>query len=351
MTDNFFDNILKDVDKSMDDRAENTEFIDTGSYSFNALISADIYGGYARDRILGLAGETQTGKTFLAMGMLDNFFRKFPDGRAVEWDTEGAITKETFNKRGIDASKIAIRRPKTVEALRNDLAIVMDNYKKLPEKQRSPLAFILDSLGNLASEKEVADALSGSDKGDMTRAKMIKSLFRIATLDLQTLKVPFIVTNHVYDNVGGYGDKKVSGGGSGFQFLPSTVVFLSKAKHKDGEEVVGVKLTAESKKSRFSKPFQKIEMLLDFNKGLNRYYGLLDIAEQYDIIKKVSTRYEMPDGSKHFEKAIYNEPERFFTADILERINQHVKQDFGLGENNVTIQQDIEIETTEAERI
>ncbi len=344
--DNFFNNILKDVDKSMDDNAQTTEFIDTGSYSLNALISADIYGGYARDRIIGLAGETQTGKTYLAMGMLDNFFRKYPNGKAIEWDTEGAVTKETFAARGIPSQNVVIRRPKTVEAMRSDIALIIDNLKKLSDKDRDPIAFILDSLGNLASEKESADAISGENKADMTRAKMIKSMFRIATLDLQALRIPFIVTNHVYDNVGGYGDPKTAAGGSGFKFLPSTIVSLSRSKVKDGEEISGVKLTAKSDKARFARPYQKVEMLLDFTKGLNRYYGLIDIAEDCGLFKKSGTRFEMPDGSKHYEKAIYADPERFFTKDVLDQINVRVKEQFGLG-GNVNEPEEIITEETE----
>ena len=123
----------------------------------------------------------------------------------------------------------------------------------------------------------------------------------------------------------------VMGGGSGIQYAASTIVFLSKRKEKDGTDVVGNVIHCKNYKSRLTKENKKIDVLLRYDQGLNRYYGLLDLAEKYDIIKKVSTRYELPDGSKVFGKQILSDPEKYFTDDIMKALNEAAQEEFTYG--------------------
>lgn len=132
---------------------------------------------------------------------------------------------------------------------------------------------------------------------------------------------------------------------SGLKYAASTIAMLSKRKEKDGNEVIGNIIHVKMWKSRLSRENKMVDVLLTYDKGLDRYYGLLDMAERYGVIKKVSTRYEMPDGSKHFGKTIYQEPEKFFTKEILDAINDGVKKEFSYGSSVDTSESEVEFLT------
>jgi hypothetical protein len=193
---------------------------------------------------------------------------------------------------------------------------------------------VLDSLGMLSTDKEVTDIADGSDKRDMTRSQLIRGAFRVLTLKLGRAKVAMLITNHTYNIIGAYVPTKEMGGGEGLKYSASTIIFLNKKKEKDGTDVVGNIITATLQKSRLTIENKKTQTLLDYHSGLDLYYGLLDIAEKYDIIKKVSTRYEMPDGSKVFGKNIAENPEKYFTPEILSRIDEACKKEFLYGGND-----------------
>jgi hypothetical protein len=123
-------------------------------------------------------------------------------------------------------------------------------------------------------------------------------------------------------------------GGSGLKYTASTIVYLSKRKDKDGTEVVGNIVRAKLHKSRLTKENSLVEIKITYSTGLDRYYGLLDIAEKYGIIKKVSTRYELSNGVKVFGKNINEEPEKYFTKDILDQIDEACKKEFLYGQDN-----------------
>ena len=169
----------------------------------------------------------------------------------------------------------------------------------------------------------------------MTKAAILKATFRVLNLKLAKIGVPLLVTNHVYDVVGSMFPTKEMSGGSGLKYTASTIAFLSKKKDKDGTEVIGNIVRAKLVKSRLTKENSQVEVKITYSTGLDRYYGLLDIAEKYDIIKKVSTRYELPDGTKIFGKAINEEPEKYFTKEILDAIDEACKREFLYGQNSV----------------
>ena len=306
-------------------------FIDTGSYIFNALLSGSLYGGLPQNKITALAGESATGKTFFLMGMCKNFLEKNPEGGVVYFESESAITKKMVIDRGIDADRMVMLPVSTVQEFRTQAIKVLDSYMEQEESERRPMFMCLDSLGMLSTTKEVEDSSEGKETRDMPRAQVLKAAFRILTLKLGKAKVPMVVTNHTYDVVGSYIPMKEMGGGSGLKYAASSIVYLGKKKEKDGTEVVGNIIKAKNQKSRLTKENQDCEVRLHYNKGLDRYYGLLQLAEKYNIFKKVSTKYELPDGSKHFGKSINDNPEKYFTEEVMAELEKAAYKEFSYG--------------------
>ena len=155
------------------------------------------------------------------------------------------------------------------------------------------MLIVLDSLGMLSTMKEMNDTADGKTTKDMTRAQVIKATFRVLTLKLGKANIPMIMTNHTYDVVGSMFPQKEMGGGSGLKYA-STIVYLSKKKVKEGTDVIGNIIHCKNYKSRLTKENAMVDVMLDYEKGLNPYYGLVDIALKHEIFKKVSTRIELP---------------------------------------------------------
>ena len=303
-------------------------FIDTGSYAFNALLSGSLHGGLPSNKITALAGESATGKTYFLMGIVKNFLDKDPDAGVIYFESESALTKQLIIDRGIDSKRMVIMPVTTVQEFRHQTLKVLDAYLLQNEADRKPLFLCLDSLGMLSTTKEVEDTAEGKETRDMTRAQVLKAAFRVLTLKLGRAKVPMCVTNHTYDVVGSMFPQKEMGGGSGLKYAASSIIYLSKKKEKDGTEVIGNIIHCKNHKSRLTVENKMVDVRLTYNAGLDRYYGLLELAEKYDIFKKVSTRYELPDGSKQFGKTILNDPETYFTEDIMKQLDDAASKEF-----------------------
>ncbi len=308
-------------------------FIDTGSYIFNGLVSGSLTGGIPSNKITALAGESATGKTFFLMGIVKSFLDKDPDAGVIYFESESAVTKQMVVSRGIDADRIVIVPVTTVQEFRTQAIKVLDKYLEQPEEDRKPLFLCLDSLGMLSTTKEVEDTAEGKETRDMTRAQVLKAAFRVLTLKLGKAKVPMIVTNHTYDSMGSMFPTKEMGGGSGLKYAASSIIFLSKKKEKDGTEVIGNIVHCKNHKSRLTIENKMVDVRLNYSKGLDRYYGLLDLAVKHGIFKQVSTRIELPDGSKQYSKTINNNPEKYFTQDILDKLEPIVAKEFLYGAN------------------
>ena len=311
--------------------ADVTSFIDTGSYAFNALLSASIYGGLPGNRITAIAGEAMTGKTYFALGICKNFLDANEEAGVVYFESENAVSKTLIEQRGLDSKRVIVVPVATVQEFRSQAIKVVDKYLEQDESKRRPLMFVLDSLGMLSTTKEMTDTAEGKETRDMTRSQIVKSTFRVLTLKLGKANVPMIMTNHTYDVIGSMFPQKEMGGGSGLKYAASSIIYLSKKKVKDGTEVVGNIIHCKNYKSRITKENAMIDVMLTYDKGLDKYYGLLELAEEIDLFKKVSTRYEMPDGSKVFGKQIYNDPEKYFTKEVLKKIDEHTKKKFSYG--------------------
>ena len=306
-------------------------FIDTGSYTLNALLSGSIYGGLPANKITAIAGEAATGKTFFALGIVKAFLEKNKDAGVIYFESESALTKELVESRGIDSSRMVIVPVATVQEFRHQSIKVIDKYIEQDEKTRKPLMFVLDSLGMLSTTKEMEDTAEGKETRDMTRSQIVKAAFRVLTLKLGKAKVPMIMTNHTYDVIGSMFPQKEMGGGSGLKYAASNIVYLSKRKEKDGKEIIGNIIHCKNYKSRLTKENALIDVRLTYKDGLDKYYGLLELAIKHNIFKSVSTRIELPDGSKQYAKTINNEPDKFFTKDVLAQIDEAARKEFLYG--------------------
>ena len=309
--------------------ADISGYVDTGSYIFNALCSGSIYGGIPQNKITAIAGESATGKTFFVLGVCQAFLEENPTGNVVFFESESAISKDMIESRGIDSTRMAILPITTVQEFRYQALQVLEAYEN--EDDRQPLLICLDSLGMLSTTKKIADTEAGKETRDMTRSQIVKATFRVLTLKLGKLGIPMIMTNHTYDVIGSMFPQKEMGGGSGLKYAASTIIYLSKKKDKDGSEVVGSIIHCKTYKSRMTKENQMVDVRLSYTKGLDKHYGLLELAVEAGIFKSVSTRIELPDGTKTFGKTINNDPEKYFTPEIMEKLDKFAKEKFSYG--------------------
>ena len=332
---------LKDIVKEIGDdytklasEIDETEtYVDTGSYIFNALVSGSVFGGVSGNKITAIAGESSTGKTFFSLAVVKNFLDDNPDGYCLYFDTEAAITKSLVESRGIDTSRLVVVNVVTIEEFRGKALKAVDMYLKKPVEERKPCMFVLDSLGMLSTEKEITDALNDKQVRDMTKSQLVKGAFRMLTLKLGQANVPLLVTNHTYDVIGAYVPTKEMGGGSGLKYAASTIIYLSKKKEKDGTEVVGNIIKAKTAKSRLSKENKDVEVRLYYDeRGLDRYYGLLELGEIGGLWKNVAGRYEI-DGKKLYAKQILKEPEVYFTEEVMQQLDEIARKEFSYGES------------------
>lgn len=323
-----------------DDGMHSSEFtgsIDTGSYILNGILSGSIYGGVPNNKIVAFAGESATGKTFFVLGLVKKFLDDNPLAGVIYYDTEAAVTKQMMLDRGIDTRRVVISEQNTIEEFRTHAMRTLDRYLTIEEDDRPPLMFVLDSLGMLSTGKEVHDISTDkrNEKGeatkDMTRPGLIRGSFRALSLRLAKARAPMLVTNHTYDKIGTMYPEKEMSGGSGLKYAASQIVFLSKKKDKDGKDVIGNIIHCKMYKSRLTKENKMVDVKLSYANGLDRYYGLLELAEKYEIIKKVSTQYQLPDGTKVFGKKINENPEIVFTKEILDKLDEAAAKEFRYG--------------------
>lgn len=334
----FLQSVIKELDNEFASVVEDgvaagdcESFVDTGSYILNALISGSIYGGLPANKITALAGESSTGKTFFALSICKHFLSSNPDAQVIYFETESAISKDMMISRGIDAKRVGLVPVTTVQEFRTQSIKVVDEYMKLKKEDRPPLLFVLDSLGMLSTSKEVQDATDGKETRDMTRAQVIKSIFRILSLKMGQAGIPLIVTNHTYEVVGAYVPTKEMGGGTGLKYAASTILFLSKKKEKDGTEVVGNIIKVKAQKSRFTKENSDVETRLFYDaRGLDKYYGLLELGEKYGVFQRKGNRVVVGESSV-YPSVILADPEKYFTPEIMQALDECAKKEFLYG--------------------
>jgi len=326
---NLFDSLVKaagnDFSAKVSDGLESdtSTFIDTGSYSLNALLSGSIYGGIPDNKVVALAGEESTGKTFYALSIVKNFLDANPEGACFYWESEGSLTTEILEQKGIDTSRFYLMPVVTIQEFRTQALKIVDGYLATPVEDRKPLFFALDSLGNCSTSKEVADIAEGKDTRDMTRSQLVRGAFRVLTLKLNRAKIPMLITNHTYDVIGAYVPTKEMSGGGGLKYAASIIAFLSKSKAKDKTDgpVTGAVIAVKIDKSRFTREEKKVKTVLDHSTGLKKYWGLVEIGVEGGVLEKVSTKIKFPNGKTEFESVINRHPEKWFTKDVLDAID------------------------------
>ena len=321
-----FTQLASDID-------ETEKYVDTGSYIFNGLISGSIFGGVSNNKITAIAGESSTGKTFFSLAVVKNFLDSNPDGYCLYFDTEAAVNKGLLESRGLDLDRFVVVNVVTIEEFRTKALKAVDIYLKTPIEERKPCMFVLDSLGMLSTEKEIRDALDDKQVRDMTKSQLVKGAFRMLTLKLGQANVPLIVTNHTYDVIGSYVPTKEMGGGSGLKYAASTIIYLSKAKEKDGKEVIGNIIKAKTHKSRLSKENKEVKIRLYYDeRGLDKHYGLLELGEIGGLWKNIAGRYEI-NGKKVYGKHILANPDDYFTPEVMQALEETANKEFSYGTN------------------
>ena len=306
-------------------------FIGTGSYILNAMLSGSVNGGIPDNRVTAIAGEQATGKTFYAIAIAKTFLDNNPDGAVFYFDSEAAATADLFKNRGLDANRVWHFPVDTIEEFRTQIIRILDNLLKTKEEDRKPLLIVLDSLGMLASSKELTDALEDKQVRDMTKSQVLKSVFRIITSKLGKLKIPMIVTNHTYKTMNMYGEQSDMGGGSGLKYAASTIMYLSKSKEKDGTDVVGNIIKVKANKSRFTKENSQVATRLFFDsRGLDKYYGLLELGEKYGVFQRKGNRVLVGESSV-YPSVILADPEKYFTEEVMEKLDWAASQEFKYG--------------------
>jgi len=331
----FLKDIVKEIGDDFTQLAadidEEEQYIDTGSYIFNGLVSGSIFGGVSSNKITAIAGESSTGKTFFSLAVVKNFLDNNPDGYCLYFDTEAAVNKSLLESRGVDLNRTVVVNVVTIEEFRTKALKAVDKYLQMPMDERKPCMFVLDSLGMLSTEKEIRDALDDKQVRDMTKSQLVKGAFRMLTLKLGQANVPLIVTNHTYDVIGAYVPTKEMGGGSGLKYAASTIIYLGKKKEKDGKEVIGNIVKAKTHKSRLSKENKQVEIRLYYDeRGLDKYYGLLELGELGGLWKNVAGRYEM-NGKKIYAKQILADPETYFTPEVMQALDEIAHTEFSYG--------------------
>jgi RecA/RadA recombinase len=332
----FLNDIVKEIDNEYaavvaDGVAagDTSGFIDTGSYIFNGLVSGSIQGGVPGNKITAIAGESSTGKTFFCLGMVQSFLESNPDAGVIYFESESAISKDLIENRGIDSSRMVLVPVNTVQEFRTQSIKILDKY--LEQKEQKPMMMVLDSLGMLSTTKEVEDSEAGKETRDMTRAQVVKSIFRVLTLKLGKANVPLIVTNHTYDVVGAYVPTKEMGGGSGLKYAASNIIYLSKSKEKDGKEVIGNIIKAKLVKSRSAKENSQVAVRLFYDeRGLDRYYGLLELGEKHGVFQRKGNRVVVGDDSV-YPSVVYKDPSKYFTPEVLQALDECAAKEFSYG--------------------
>lgn len=250
------------------------EWISTGNYLLNAQITGSLFGGIPNSRSICLAGESGTGKTFLALNICRE--AQLLGYNIIYCDSEAAVDQDVIENFGVDPAIFRYQPVSTPLEVRQFVAHLCESMKKAKEsgKKLPKVMLVLDSLGNLATTKERNDAITGSDKRDMTKQQELRSLFRVITADLAELKIPFIFTNHTYASIGSYIPGQTISGGGGAIYNASVILQLSKAGLKeDGANKTGIIVTSKPAKNRFARPLP-IKFHISFYKGMNPYVGL-----------------------------------------------------------------------------
>ena len=279
------------------------DMIPTAVPAVNIALSGSIDGGLTPGLTMW-AGPSKHFKTAFSLLMAKSYLDKYDDAALLFYDSEFGTPQSYFDSFGIDTDRVLHTPITDIEQLKFD---IMNQLTNLERDER--LIIIVDSIGNLASKKEVEDALDQKSVADMSRAKQVKSLFRMVTPHLSLKNIPMIVVNHTYKEIGMF-PKDIVGGGTGSYYSADNIFILGRQQEKDGTEITGYNFIINVEKSRYVKEKSKIPVSVSFDGGISKWSGLLDIAlESGHVIKpsngwysKVNTETGEVEEKKYREK-------------------------------------------------
>jgi RecA/RadA recombinase len=320
------------------------DMISTSVPMVNVALSGSLDGGLTPGLTM-LAGPSKHFKTAFALLMASSYLKKYEDAVILFYDSEFGTPQRYFQTFGIDMDRVLHTPLTDIEELKHD---IMNQLQGLSKDDK--VIIVLDSIGNLASKKEVEDTLEGKSVADMTRAKQIKSLFRMVTPHLTIKDVPMIVVNHTYKEIGLY-PKDIVGGGTGSYYSADTIWILGRQQDKTGGEITGYNFIINVEKSRYVREKSKIPVTVSFDGGINKYSGLLEVAMEGNFVAKPSpgwyAKVDQETGevmSEKFREADTNNKD--FWNDILKngKFKEYIKKRFSISHGNIFSEEPADIE-------
>ena len=311
------------------------DMIPTEVPMINVALSGNLDGGLTPGLTM-LAGPSKHFKTAFALLMASAYQKKYKDAVILFYDSEFGTPQKYFETFNIDMDRVLHTPITDVEELKHDIMVQLQGLGK-----DDKVILVLDSIGNLASRKEVEDSLEGKSVADMTRAKQIKSLFRMVTPHLTIKDIPMIVVNHTYKEIGMF-PKDIVGGGTGSYYSADTIWILGRQQEKTGGEISGYNFIINIEKSRYVREKSKIPITVSFDGGINRYSGLLEIAMEGNFVAKPSagwySKVDLDTGevmNERFREADTNNKE--FWKDILksEKFKEFIKQKYSISYGSI----------------
>ena len=324
------------------------DMIPTAIPIINVALSGKLDGGLTPGLTMW-AGPSKHFKTAFSLLMAKSYLDKYPDAALLFYDSEFGTPQSYFDSFGIDTNRVLHTPLTDIEQLKFD---IMQQLTQLERKDK--LIIIIDSIGNLASKKEVDDALEGKSVADMSRAKQVKSLFRMVTPHLTMKDIPMIVVNHTYKEIGMF-PKDIVGGGTGSYYSADNIFILGRQQEKEGTEVVGYNFIINVEKSRYVKEKSKIPVNVSFDGGISKWSGLLDIAlESGHVIKPANGWYSKVDSDGVVEDKKYRikdtDTKEFWTSILTNKTFQDfIKQKYRISTGNIMrgdIEEAFAVETT-----
>lgn len=304
----------KDITKSIEGLSigfhDPTDWVSTGNYALNYLISGDFYKGVPLGKVTVFAGESGSGKSYICSG---NLVRNAQEQGifVVLIDSENALDESWLKALGVDTSgdKLLKLNMAMIDDVAKTISTFMKDYKAMPEDERPKVLFVVDSLGMLMSPTEVNQFDAGDMKGDMGRkAKALKALVTNCVNMFGSCNVGLVATNHTYASQDPYNPDPNVSGGQGFVYASSILVAMKKLKLKEDEdgnkvtEVLGIRAGCKIMKTRYAKPFEDIQIQIPYETGMNPYSGFFDLLESKGMIKKEGNRYAYTDLNGEIHK-------------------------------------------------
>jgi RecA/RadA recombinase len=325
------------------------DMIQTQIPIINVALSGKLDGGLTPGLTMW-AGPSKHFKTAFSLLMAKSYLDKYPDSALLFYDSEFGTPQSYFDSFGIDTKRVLHTPITDIEQLKFD---IMQQLQGLERDDR--VIIVVDSIGNLASKKEVEDALEQKSVADMSRAKQVKSLFRMVTPHLNLKNIPMIVVNHTYMEIGMF-PKAIVGGGTGSYYSADNIFIIGRQQEKEGQEIIGYNFIINVEKSRYVKEKAKIPVTVSFEGGISRFSGLLDVAIEGNFVVKPSngwySKVDTETGEVQDKKYRIKETDtEDFWKDILasKKFQEYIKNKYTVASSDIMNYSQPDIEIAEEE--